>query len=70
MSENRRVIRVKDLVIEAENVEIRPKRRRDPFFGGVREDDNRIESSNRYEMESSDHHDHDDHRRKGPFSWL
>ncbi|SHG30533.1 hypothetical protein [Ornithinibacillus halophilus] len=51
MSDNKRIIKVKDLVIEAENVIIEPKRRpmRDPFFGGFddrrRVDDIGMESS-------------------------
>ncbi|MBC5637256.1 hypothetical protein H8S33_10615 [Ornithinibacillus sp. BX22] len=71
MSENnRRVIRVKDLVIEAENVIIRPQRKGDRFFGGFRED----EGNERYESSSIDNRDHDelDDERKGrgPFSWI
>ncbi|WP_096270266.1 hypothetical protein [Paucisalibacillus globulus] len=64
MSENRRVIRVKDLVIEAENVIIKPKRRYDPIIGGVREE-GRMESSS-----SSDNDEHRDDRDRGPFSWI
>jgi hypothetical protein len=68
MSENRRVIRVKDLVIEAENVIIRPKRRPDPIFGGYRRDEeDRLESSSSSE---SDNHEDDNNRGRGPFSWI
>ncbi|WP_268748355.1 hypothetical protein [Gracilibacillus boraciitolerans] len=34
MSDKKKVIYVKDLVIKADNVRIEPTRRRDPFFGG------------------------------------
>ncbi|GGA74166.1 hypothetical protein [Ornithinibacillus halotolerans] len=65
MSDGKRVIRVKDLVIEAENVIIKPKNRPfDPILGGRSQED-RFESSNR---ESSERRDDD--RDRGPFSWI
>ncbi|MUK90560.1 hypothetical protein GMD78_19575 [Ornithinibacillus sp. L9] len=79
MSDNKRVIRVKDLVIKADNVFVEPPRRRDPFFGGFRDrrvDDDRLESSS-LSLESSsselvggesDEQDRKDDRR--PFSWI
>ncbi|MFS0672024.1 hypothetical protein [Ornithinibacillus sp. 179-J 7C1 HS] len=70
MSENnRRVIRVKDLVIEAENVIIRPKRRPDPIFGGFRDDvRDEVESSSSESLKSDDLDD--DERGRRPFSWI
>jgi hypothetical protein len=69
MSENRRVIRVKDLVIEAENVIIRPKGRPDPIFGGFRRDEeDSLESSSSSSSESFSRED--DNRGRGPFSWI
>ncbi|MEN2767619.1 hypothetical protein [Ornithinibacillus xuwenensis] len=70
MSENKRVIRVKDLVIQADNVFIEPAKRRDPFFGGFRRNvDDQVESANR-ESESREHHDDRDDNDRGPFSWI
>jgi hypothetical protein len=70
MSENKRVIRVKDLVIEAENVIIEPKRRPDPFFGGFRRgEDDRMESSSSSERRESSNREKDE-RDRGPFSWI
>lgn len=66
MSENnKRVIRVKDLVIQADNIYIEPNRPRGPIFGGVRREEETLESS---QYESEDKH-HDD-RDRGPFSWI
>ncbi|WP_047982363.1 hypothetical protein [Ornithinibacillus contaminans] len=68
MSENKRVIRVKDLVIQADNVIIEPARRRDPILGGLRRtNDERVESINR-EVESNEREGKD--RDRGPFSWI
>ncbi|GIO25780.1 hypothetical protein [Ornithinibacillus bavariensis] len=70
MSENKKVIRVKDLVIEAENVIIETKRRHDPFFGGFRREreEERLESSIRESV--SVERDGDDERDRRPFSWI
>lgn len=65
MSENKRIIRVKDLVIQADNIYIEPNRPRDPFFGGLRREEEQLESSN-HESESQHH----DERDRGPFSWI
>ncbi|ASF38831.1 MULTISPECIES: hypothetical protein [Halobacillus] len=70
MSEKKKVIRVKDLVIEAENVFIEPQRKEhhdrkdrvDPFFGGRRrKDDVAGESKDRHDESSSS---------RGGFSWI
>ncbi|SFJ66392.1 hypothetical protein SAMN04487936_103242 [Halobacillus dabanensis] len=73
MSEKKRVIHVKDLVIKADNVVIEPQRndrrdhdrddRIDPFFGGPRRRRDEEESSSKHrEDESSD--------RRGGFRWF
>ncbi|SFF73555.1 hypothetical protein SAMN05216353_10779 [Halobacillus alkaliphilus] len=76
MSEKKKVIRVKDLVIEAENVFIEPQRKEhhdrkdhhgrndrvDPFFGGRRRKDE-------VAGESKDRHDESSSSRGG-FSWI
>ncbi|MGR9050813.1 hypothetical protein ACQ4XT_19430 [Halobacillus faecis] len=76
MSDKKKVIHVKDLVIKADNVVIEPQRddrhdrddRVDPFFGGPRrrrEEESREESSSknrRHDDESSD--------RRGGFRWF
>ncbi|ARI78000.1 hypothetical protein [Halobacillus mangrovi] len=78
MSEKRRVIKVDDLFIEAENVVIQPRRddrhdrhrdnRFDPFFGGRRrrKDDDRDRDR---ESSSRDHRDESSDRRGG-FRWF
>ncbi|WP_010093574.1 hypothetical protein [Ornithinibacillus scapharcae] len=66
MSENnKRIIRVKDLVIQADNIYIEPNRPRDPIFGGVRRQEEELESSH-YESEEKQHDDRD----RRPFSWI
>ncbi|UOR13107.1 hypothetical protein [Halobacillus amylolyticus] len=65
MSEKKKVIHVKDLIIKADNVVIEPQRdhdRYDPFFGGRRK--KRDE-----EDEKGKHHD-DESSSRGGFSWL
>lgn len=74
MSEHKKVIHVKDLVIKADNVHIEPERhrrgpRRDPFFGRWMGRDWEEESK-----ESFDKHDRHDEspendKGKGP-SWI
>ncbi|SET15959.1 hypothetical protein SAMN05216389_10699 [Oceanobacillus limi] len=74
MSDNKRVIRVKDLVIKADNVYFEPPRRRDPFFGGMvrdRREDTDESSSLKFESSSElvdDEREDKDERR--PFSWI
>ncbi|MEQ6388301.1 hypothetical protein RZN22_03115 [Bacillaceae bacterium S4-13-58] len=73
MSEKKRVIKVKDLYVEAENVHfVQPERRRpvDPFFGRPRrvespnqERESEVKSPSGEEGESSD-------ERRRPFSWI
>ncbi|WP_042148940.1 hypothetical protein [Paucisalibacillus sp. EB02] len=71
MSENRRVIRVKDLVIEAENVIINPRRKNyDPIIGGIRDEEDRWESSSSSSRESESSDKNNDKRDRGPFSWI
>ncbi len=77
MSDNRKVIHVRDLVIKADNVYFdRPdRRRRDPFFGGREDDKERVEGveytghDDRDDDESSSS-DSDDNQNRGPFSWI
>lgn len=70
-NKNKRIIRVKDLVIEAENVILETNRRPDPFFGGFRRgEEERRESSNRESVESDERQDDDDDRDRRPFSWI
>lgn len=67
MSEEKKVIHVKDLVIKAENVRIEPAHRPDPIFGGRKHDEKKREDN------VEDKHDHDskhDHNDKPPFSWV
>ncbi|SEQ44607.1 hypothetical protein SAMN05216232_2440 [Virgibacillus subterraneus] len=78
MSDNRKVIHVKDLVIKADNVYFdRPdRRRRDPFFGGRQDDDERVEGlessghRHRDQNDESSSSDSSDNDNRGPFSWI
>ncbi|MBP1947216.1 hypothetical protein [Virgibacillus litoralis] len=76
MSDNRKVIHVKDLVIKADNVYFdRPdRRRRDPFFGDRQDDDESVEgtesSSHRDRDDESSSSDSNDNDNRGPFSWI
>lgn len=69
MSDQKKVIHVKDLVIKADNVHIEPQRRpyRDPFFGPRRPLTNE-ESSEAENSEKEESDDDKDERR--PFSWI
>ncbi|UOQ46950.1 hypothetical protein MUN88_12700 [Gracilibacillus caseinilyticus] len=75
MSEKKKVIYVKDLVIKADNVRIEPTRRHDPFFGPRSVEDDHHEVDDVVE-EREEHHDHDDHKDhkddndRPPFSWI
>lgn len=76
MSDHKKVIHVKDLVIKADNVHIEPTRpRRNPFFFGprVREERDRYEESadkeDVHDKESSDVSSEDKGDRR-PFSWI
>lgn len=75
MSDNRKVIHVKDLVIKADNVyfDRSDRRHRDPFFGG-RHDDERVEGAEDREHDDRDdessNSDSDDNQDRGPFSWI
>ncbi|KAB8139086.1 hypothetical protein F9U64_01430 [Gracilibacillus oryzae] len=78
MSEKKKVIYVKDLVIKADNVRIEPSHhhRPDPFFGPRRgetlgeaeEKEHHEEVEDIAEENDDDKKDHDDDRR--PFSWI
>ncbi|WP_277678585.1 hypothetical protein [Gracilibacillus dipsosauri] len=81
MSEKKKVIYVKDLVIKADNVRIEPTRRRDPLFGGARQEPQADEREHHHDNddvreerdERHDHEEHDDHKDRDdrpPFSWL
>ncbi|WLR47521.1 hypothetical protein LC065_18780 [Halobacillus litoralis] len=75
MSDKKKVIHVKDLVIKADNVVIEPQRddrhdrddRVDPFFGGPRR--RREESSNESSSRNRRHEDESSDRRGG-FRWF
>ncbi|WP_102028066.1 hypothetical protein [Salirhabdus sp. Marseille-P4669] len=85
MSDKKREIHVKDLIIKAENVIFeqprheQPRRRQfDPFFGprrveGLEDEDRKMdveaESDFHEESSSSSSSEHDDNRRR-PFSWI
>ncbi|MGY0694239.1 hypothetical protein ACW2QC_15910 [Virgibacillus sp. FSP13] len=75
MSDKKKVIHVKDLVIKADNVYVEPRhhRRYDPFFGPgrqVEEQEEVVESTS----DRDDHYDKDDDEsgdnRRPPFSWI
>ncbi|UOQ86492.1 hypothetical protein [Gracilibacillus salinarum] len=76
MSEKKKVIYVKDLVIKADNVRIEPTRRHDPFFGPRSVEDDHDELLEDVAEEREEHHDHDDHKDhkddndRPPFSWI
>ncbi|MBM7571555.1 hypothetical protein [Aquibacillus albus] len=80
MSEKKKVIYVKDLVIKAENVHIEPPRPRprpvDPFFGPRRAEveEEAVEEKVEEEVEErDDDDDHDDDQKddeRRPFSWI
>ncbi|WP_066187138.1 MULTISPECIES: hypothetical protein [Gracilibacillus] len=73
MSENKKVIHVKDLVIKAENVRIEPERHRDPFFRGRERE---VEAEEVEEVKAEDDHEKheneesDDRPNRPPFSWI
>lgn len=76
MSDNKKVIHVKDLVIKADNVHIESERRPhrpDPFFGfgpRMRREEAETEAeltSTESVDESEEDHDRDERR---PFSWI
>ncbi|WP_226577008.1 hypothetical protein [Halobacillus litoralis] len=76
MSERKKVIRVKDLVIQADNVIIEPQRRNrhedredwvDPFFGPRRRVEAAEESSS---SSSSRHHKDESSDRREGFRWF
>ncbi|GAA5416617.1 hypothetical protein Pryu01_01655 [Paraliobacillus ryukyuensis] len=82
MSESKKVIHVKDLIIKADNVHFEPTptphterpRPFDAFFGGVRRPQPEPPHEERIEAEEEKHEEQDDeeegHQDKRPFSWL
>ncbi|MFC4403271.1 hypothetical protein [Gracilibacillus xinjiangensis] len=78
MSDKKKVIYVKDLVIKADNVRIEPSRRHDPFFGPrqqtlgeAEEREHREEDIEDIADNNEEHKDKDrDDDRRPPFSWL
>ncbi|WP_106497950.1 hypothetical protein [Lentibacillus sp. Marseille-P4043] len=73
MSDKKKVIHVKDLVIKADNVYVEPRhhRRYDPFFGPGRQMEEQEDVESR--SYDDDHHDNDDEsgdNRRPPFSWI
>ncbi|GEL77137.1 hypothetical protein [Tenuibacillus multivorans] len=77
MSERKKEIHVKDLVIKADHVVFeRPERQADPFFWGPRpRRDERMEVEEE-EVTERDEHDDDEHKeeeerdRRPPFFWI
>ncbi|WP_181349116.1 hypothetical protein [Thalassobacillus sp. CUG 92003] len=67
MSEKKKVIYVKDLVIKADNVKIEPthEKRRDPFFGRDHE-----ESRNEVESAAEERKGHESSSGGEGFSWI
>ncbi|SEU02672.1 hypothetical protein SAMN05421676_1155 [Salinibacillus kushneri] len=80
MSDRKKEIHVKDLVIKADNVVFEPSRRRpvDPFFGPARRpEESEGESNTEVDVdvdvnvkEDDESQDHEKERRRPPFSWI
>ncbi|QHS21706.1 hypothetical protein GWK91_01495 [Virgibacillus sp. MSP4-1] len=80
MSDRKREIHVKDLVIKADNVVFEPPRRRsaDPFFGPPRhqQEENDAESNTEVDVDvdvdvkQEDDSEDERERRRPPFSWI
>ncbi|MFC0015268.1 MULTISPECIES: hypothetical protein [Allobacillus] len=79
MSEDKKEIHVKDLVIKADRVSFEPPERKDPFFGSGRPDlwrptdHNKEEIEAEHENEASDEQDDgdfDSEERRPPFFWI
>ncbi|SHM40882.1 hypothetical protein [Gracilibacillus kekensis] len=70
MSDKKKVIYVKDLVIKADNVRIEPTRRQDPFFGPrAIEEEEQVEEEILEEKEEEEGSEEDKDDRP-PFSWI
>ncbi|MEN1967207.1 hypothetical protein WMZ97_03920 [Lentibacillus sp. N15] len=81
MSDNKKVIHVKDLVIKADNVHLEPEYHRprfDPFFGRMVNDRRAYEEPVKNEQEIDEEveqvHDQeledDNKENRAPFSWI
>nr|WP_289039116.1 hypothetical protein [uncultured Allobacillus sp.] len=76
MSDGKKEIHVKDLVIKADRVSFEPPERKDPFFGSGRPDLWRPTDHNnelQEEHEAPDEHDDgefDGEERRPPFFWI
>ncbi|HLR61744.1 MAG TPA: hypothetical protein VK097_04805 [Lentibacillus sp.] len=71
MSEHKKVIHVKDLVIKADNVHIEPRRpRRDPFFGPWMRRDAEAHEESIDKHDSQHEESPEDNRGRGPASWI
>ncbi|GAA0301462.1 hypothetical protein GGQ92_001362 [Gracilibacillus halotolerans] len=75
MSENKKVIHVKNLEIHAENVEIIPPRRRDPFFGPRREEieatgEEEVRETPEENVQEEEDNEREDDQQRPPFSWI
>ncbi|MBR7554572.1 hypothetical protein ACFFJI_12345 [Allobacillus sp. GCM10007491] len=77
MSEEKKEIHVKDLVIKADRVSFEPPERKDPFFGSGRPDLWKPTDHSKEELEAehepSDEHDDgefDGEERRPPFFWI
>ncbi|PKR78362.1 hypothetical protein CEY16_00975 [Halalkalibacillus sediminis] len=68
MSDSKKEIHVKDLVIKADNVIFEQPRRENPFFGPRKMEEEAIEDIDKREdvAEETD----DDNDRKPPFYWI
>jgi hypothetical protein len=78
MSDKKKEIHVRDLVIKAENVIFEPPKHRrvDPFFGPRRFEDDRddvevdVDVDVDVDVKDDESPSDDDRRRRRPFSWI
>ncbi len=71
MSDKKKVIYVKDLVIKADNVRIEPTRRQDPFFGPRSVEEEEIVEEEVIEEEKEKlESEEDNNDDRPPFSWI
>ena len=69
MSEKKKVIYVKDLVIKAENVRVERERPHHPLFGGREHEEHERNEEEVREEEHKESHKEEDNDRP-PFSWI
>ncbi|WP_058308117.1 hypothetical protein [Gracilibacillus massiliensis] len=70
MSDKKKVIYVKDLVIKADNVRIEPTRRQDPFFGPRAVEEEEQVEEEVLEEEKTEQDSEEDNNDRPPFSWI